>query len=110
MSTYYQQWKAKASGYVEHYFTDVTVHDKRLLRNIDCRFIGAMRPTGTNMIVLDGEPRSDVNIRGVEVFTFEPNHRFYFGSSGRVTKIAKGEAMDIWREYKAQLTRQRKQS
>ena len=102
MTTYYQQWKALARPYVAHYFTDVTVHDKRLLRAFsDCEFIGGMRETGTNIIVFDGDKRSDTNKSWSEAFTFNSNHRFFHGNAGVVHEIPKDKAMAIWREYRS---------
>ena len=102
MATYYQQWKALARPYVAHYFTDVTIHDKRLLHAFgEYDFIGGMRETGTNLIVLDGEERSDQNKRWSEAFMFNSNHRFFHGDSGVVQEVPKDKAMAIWREYRA---------
>ena len=101
MTTYYQQWKKAASGYVKLYFTDVTTHDKRAMHKLQFPFIGAMRETGTNVIIMDDEPRTDINKHAVEVFTFKPNHRFFHGSNGIVRQVSKDEVMAVWRDYRA---------
>ena len=99
---YYQQWLTKALPYVQHYFTDVTVHDRALFDAFpDTEFVGGMRKCGTNIIMFDGEKRSDANKDGVELFTFDPNHKFFHGANGTVSQVTRDAAMAIWHQYRS---------
>ena len=100
MNDIYKQCHDAATGFVRHYFTDVTKHDKECLAGYSGDIIYAMRDTGTNLILLDGSELTRQSVDALEVFTFKPNTVFYVSLNGKLSRCTKARAWARWTRYR----------
>ena len=97
---YYEQIKAVALPFVQHFLTDITDHDAPALADYDGDIVYAMRATGTNLILLDGEPLADLAAEWIEQFTFTPNERYFLGTAGKLREVKRDKAFKVWQTYR----------
>ena len=98
---YYDQCYAVAKPVVQHWFTDVTKHDKPALTDYAGDIIYALRETGTNLILLNDEITRR-QAEWLEAFTFTPNQHFFIGRKGKLKSVTKECAFNAWIKYRKQ--------
>lgn len=111
--TYYQQVYSICTNYIKSYRTDLVNHLQDDLIGFSGDFIMGYRSSGCDILKLDKESileygqnlSPDEDITPVDViesstkaFVFS-NDEFLIGSSGKVNKVSRAEAVTFYRQY-----------
>lgn len=109
MKTYkeiYKELYSLTQGLIKHYKTDLTVHDKRIIKdNHNKPFLHITRATGTAMFVLDDCKQLDQLDRLEEMVRFHlkesrPLLILYHDSKKGFKKLNSKQAEEIFRKYR----------
>ncbi len=97
---YYQKCYDVAVPIVEHFFTDVTKHDKAALNGFTGRFIYGLRKCGTNLLKMDGTyTRRERQWAEAFCFSNDQTH-FYLGQGGKLKEVTRERARREWDTFK----------